>query len=321
MSYPTDDRTPRSEAVAPSVRTSFAPITGPTPSATSRPRIRAIEALKRFPQTAPSIPNPSSSRVAPSHPGLNPTSLPPMPASSMPPLKIRIPAKSSRIAPSPHGLDSMSLPPMPASSIPPIKIRIPAPAPPRPRALDVLQRLSSNPRPIAPQPESTTSVPRTHTSPSRRPSKKRRVQLSHQEVIELFGSDEEVPVDVEMFNAEEEEESDPIVLDAPDYVYNTKDHRCTDNDPDVWVISREEFHTQQVDRDRELAANLKNDLSTFVSLLYFCFLFLFLKAFSFQGHLRRRHGILAPISNRPVRDRDFRRLHPPPGPVSKHPWH
>src|SRR6202051_4240280 len=114
MSHSTAGRTPRSDVLAPSIPPSSAPPPAP------RPRIRAIDAMKRFPTTTSSIPIPPTSTFLPS--------------------------------PAPHRLDSNSLPPAPASSIPPTQLHL-GPHGTRLRALDLLKSMSSTARPPpAPEP-------------------------------------------------------------------------------------------------------------------------------------------------------------------------
>jgi hypothetical protein len=71
-----------------------------------------------------------------------------------------------------------------------------------------------------------------------------------------------------------DEESGPLEkqrdIEAPDDVFNanyllqarqTVRTWLSDEEFDAWVVSREEFHWEQIDRDRKLPASL-NDLST-----------------------------------------------------------
>ena len=86
-----------------------------------------------------------------------------------------------------------------------------------------------------------------------------------------------------MFDSDEEE-SGPQAIEALDFVFNTNDLLRTQqttvrnwlsDDLDAWVFSREEFHSEQVDHDRLLPANLSDLSSSYVSPLYFCFLISF----------------------------------------------
>jgi len=96
--------------------------------------------------------------------------------------------------------------------------------------------------------------------------------LPPQEVIELFDSDEEETDVIEVYDSSEEE-SGPQPIDAPAYVFNTNDlletrqtreGRTWLSDPDLfaWVFSREDFHSEQVDRDRLLLPGNMSDLSS-----------------------------------------------------------
>jgi hypothetical protein len=131
--------------------------------------------------------------------------------------------------------------------------------------------LSSTPKPPGPEPIPSTSEPRPRASPITRPSKKRRLQLP-QEVIDISDEDSAKSVVIEIVDSDEE--SGPLEkqrdIEAPDDVFNTNyllQARRTvrtwlsDEEFDAWVVSREEFHWEQIDRDRKLPASL-NDLST-----------------------------------------------------------
>ena len=187
---------------------------------------------------------------------------------------------------------------------------------PAPTALEASRTVSEPRRPIHPSPNAGPTVlessrpvfhprpvsePRRPISPSPRPSKKQRLRLPAQEVIELFGSDEEEPKqeesdDIKMFDSneeekeedeEEEEEEEASGADAanapvrpPGYIYNTNDLLRTrqpaarnwlSGDVHAWTFSREDFHSEQVDYDRSLPANLSDRASSYVSRLRFCF--------------------------------------------------
>jgi hypothetical protein len=113
---------------------------------------------------------------------------------------------------------------------------------------------------------------RPPASPSTRPSKKRRLRLPPHEVIEVFESDEEEPDVIEVFDSDEED-SGPQPVEPPDYVFNTNDlletrqtvrgrNWLADDDLYAWVFSREDYHSEQVDRDRLLLPGNLSDLSS-----------------------------------------------------------
>ena len=128
---------------------------------------------------------------------------------------------------------------------------------------------------------------RPPANPSTRPPKKRRLLFPPpREVIEVFESDEAEPDIIELFNSsDEQEESGPPAIEAPDYVFNTNDlletrqtlsgrNWLSDADPHSWVFSREDFHSEQVDRDRLLLpADLSDLSSSYVSPWYFILFF------------------------------------------------
>jgi ABC-type uncharacterized transport system involved in gliding motility auxiliary subunit len=123
------------------------------------------------------------------------------------------------------------------------------------------------------------SKPRPDASPSSRPSKKRRLQLPH-EVIELIDSDsEETAEDIDVIEIfDSDQESDPPAtrraITTPDSVFNPNDllqtrrtvrNWLSNEDFAAWVISREVFQSEQLDRDRKLpAANLRDLSSSYV---------------------------------------------------------
>jgi len=92
--------------------------------------------------------------------------------------------------------------------------------------------------------------------------------LRPHEVIELSDSDvEEIDV-IEIFDSDEEES----IVNPNDLLQTRRTVRDWFSDKD-WVISREEFHSEQVNRDRELPASLKDLTSSYVSPICFCFFF------------------------------------------------
>lgn len=308
MSHPTDSGTPRSESLAPEIPRSSAPPPVPTPLPLAHPRIRAIDALRR-PTTAPSVPVQPSSIVLPfpAPQGVD-GSLPPRPRIRAIDALRGLPQTSHKlsfasvppttaVSPSlaPHGLDFNAVTPPPAQLIPSTQIPNPVRARTHPRALDLLKGMSSTAKSEAPEP--SLSEPRPHSSPSSRPSKRRRLRLPSPEVIELSDSDPDESDVIEIL--ESDEESDPLAkrrsTETPEFDVLNTNHllqtRTTvrdwlsDDDFAAWVISREEFHSEQVDRDMTLPASLNDLSSSYVRPLHFCFHFF--NMLVFPGYLRR----------------------------------
>jgi hypothetical protein len=250
MSHPTE--TPRSELLAPSVPPSSAPLSVPTPFPLPRPRLRAIEALKRLQKS--SLPHPvfPSSTVLTS-PALEDNSIP-----SAPPPTLSSPSLASNV-----------LPPAPTPSTIPIQEQ-PVPARTHLRALEVLQRLSSQARPPAPRPSYSQSEPRLQASPSTRPSKKRRLRSPPHEV-ELRDSSEEEEEEEEYEEKDLSGEEVIEILDS-DEEFSPPTERLATEAPDWILLSRNDFHTEQVHRDRMLPEHLKNLSSAYVSPSNFCLL-------------------------------------------------
>jgi len=129
--------------------------------------------------------------------------------------------------------------------------------------------MSSQARPPAPGPSHSQSEPRLQASPSTRLSKKRRLRSPPREVIELRdSSEEEEEEDYEEKDLSGEEVIE--ILDS-DEESNPPTKRLATEAPD-WILSRNDFHSEQVDRDRMLPEHLKDLSSAYVSPSNFCFL-------------------------------------------------
>jgi len=182
----------------------------------------------------------------------------------------------------------------------------PAPARRQKRALDLLQQMSAVQPSQLPSPKPELQPP---ISPPARPTKRRR-NLPPTEVIEILDSDEIEPEIIDISYSDEGESAasppGPMDIDLPDQIFNTNHLLHTrqtvrnwlaDHDPDAWILSREEFHAHQVDRDRSLPANLDDFPSSYVSPTYF---FLMSNSLYQAGYLRQRSGVHAPISHGPL---------------------
>jgi hypothetical protein len=91
------------------------------------------------------------------------------------------------------------------------------------------------------------------------------------DVIEILDSDEESdPLAKRRATATPE---DVLKTNRLLQTRNTVRNWLSDEDFAAWVISREEFHSEQVDRDRMLPASLSDLSSSYVSSLYFFFSF------------------------------------------------
>lgn len=168
---------------------------------------------------------------------------------------------------------------------------------PRVRARDVLKRISSVRAPVLPEPIQSTAELR-HTV---RPPKRRR---SHSL---------EVDIDLTKDNSGSDEEERPCrsMFLEPELIYNTNDLLATrqtvrgwnnSSDPSSWILSREEWHSEQVDLDRLLPGAL-DDYPSFVRNKCFDSSIVFFTLFTI-GHLRRRHAFVAPVSYGAVRYRN-----------------
>jgi hypothetical protein len=286
MSHPTDERTPRSETVAPVVPHPSTPPSVPAPPPLPHPRKRAIDALMRL-TTASSIPGqPTLTTLgSPTPPDLNSTSVRPPPRVRAIDTLRRLDQRTSSVpvpppstvlfSPGPQGLDFKSVTPSPLPTIHTTQLQNPLPVPTNQRAVDVLKRMSSTPKPPAPEPITSMPEPSPPANPSTAPYKKRRLD----EVIMLSDSDAEQSDVIEISDSDEEEAvrlPKRRAIIAPDTNHVLQSRRTarnwlSDEDFEAWVISREAFHSEQVDRDRTLPASLQDLSYSYVSPVYFLF--------------------------------------------------
>lgn len=130
--------------------------------------------------------------------------------------------------------------------------------------------MSSQARPPAPGPSHSQSEPRLQASPSTRPSKKRRLRSPPREVIEVRDSSEEEEEEEEYEEKDLSGEEVIEILDSDEESSPPMERLATEA-PD-WILSRNDFHSEQVDRDRMLPEHLKDLSSAYVSSSNFCLL-------------------------------------------------